>query len=191
MLQAARPLPPRGGQRRPGRAGAAGGGGVGTAAPSHLCSFGRDASRRPPRAYVFPLPRKRASGHATFPRTPEAPPGVTEPMGGGRRLAAAALRQAGVCERRRRWRLRPAPYPFPSPSPGGGTQAFPRLQRTLGGGSGASQAPSPRRPRCLPHTDSTRTPFAHSHIHTHSQARAHTRALPAGSPCSGSSLGSP
>lgn len=48
-----------GGQRSPDRAGATGGGGVGSTA-SHLCSFSGDASRGR-RAWLFPLTPKRAS----------------------------------------------------------------------------------------------------------------------------------
>lgn len=105
-------------------------------------------------------------------------------MGGGRRLAAAALRQAGVCEQRRR-RLQPAP--FPSPSPGGSTQAFPRLQRTLGGGGGGGRAGLPR-PGGLAASRTQTAPARHSHTLTltHTHTRAHTHSLPAGSPCSAS-----
>lgn len=146
----------RGGQRRPERAGAtggqAGGGGVGSTA-SHLCSFGRDASRA--RRVGFPARSEACPGPGTLPG-PGLPAGH---RADGRWHLAGSCCQAAACER---WLW---PAPFPSPFPGGGTQAFPRLQRSL---CGASPAPSPSRPRC----------FAASRTQTSHARHSHTQVLP-------------
>lgn len=118
-------------------------------------------------AWAFPLSPKRASAVPGSPAG-RGSPRVAELKGGGTRLAPAACERASE---------RPDPLP-PLPLPGGGgggggTQAFPRLQRSLGVEPG-SVAPA------------VSFPGAHRH-RTHS-IRAHTHVLPAGFPGSASRL---